>query len=130
MCLPEGVYYGWLGPLDGPRVAAAHLGGRVVLEHYRGRSCHPFVVQAADYFARRELGLAGVYDLLAERVERLDGRTHRIVFSTPDGRRVVAEVVVTADPDPRRLTCRAARPGRPPRYTLVRLEGDAPAGGR
>jgi hypothetical protein len=129
VCLPEGVYYGLLGPFDGPRVAAAHLDGRVDLEHYRGRSCHPFVVQAADYFARRELGLLGVHDLVAERLERLDGDTSRVVFATPDGRRVVTDVVVTADPDPRRLTCRAARARGAPRGGGAPRAGGGGGGG-
>jgi hypothetical protein len=130
VCLPEGVYYGRVGPLDGPRVAAAHLDGRVELDHYRGRSCHSFVVQAAEYFARRELGLLGVHDLVAERHDRLDDGVHRVEFAARDRRPVVAEVVVTADPDARRLTCQALRAGRPPRYALARLEAGTPAEGR
>jgi hypothetical protein len=110
VCLPEGVYYGRVGPLEAPRVAAAHLAGRIDLAHYRGRSCHSFVVQAADYLVRRALALDRLDDLRAERRESLDVGVHRVTLAVRDGRRVRAEVRVTPDPEPRRLTCQALRP--------------------
>jgi hypothetical protein len=122
VCLPEGVYYGRVGPFDARRIAAAHLAGRIDLAHYRGRSCHGFVVQAAEYFARRDLDLGRLDDLVAERCVSHDSARHEVVFATADGRTVTAEVTVAPDPEPRRLTCQALRSANPPRYTLRRLE--------
>jgi (2Fe-2S) ferredoxin len=122
VCLPEGVYYGRVAPFDAARIAAAHRAGRLVLDHYRGRSCHPFVVQAADLFVRRELGLVHLDDLAATRVERRPAAVYRTMFATRDGREIVADVAVAPDPEPRRLTCQALRAANPPRYALVGLE--------
>ena len=47
VCLPEGLYYGRVGPGDAWTVLDEYLAGRIELEHYRGRSCYPFAVQAA-----------------------------------------------------------------------------------
>jgi hypothetical protein len=119
VCLPEGVYYGRLGPLEATRVAVAHANGKVVLEHYRGRSCHPFAVQAAEYFLRVELRADGIEDLLVTAVGRGAGEgTRAVKFETAWGERHVIEVAVTHDPEPQRLTCYSPRPGNPPRYAL------------
>jgi (2Fe-2S) ferredoxin len=71
VCLPDGVYYGRVDPDDAARLLADHRAGTVDLDRYRGRSCLPPLVQAADLFARRHLD---------ER--RLDGLT---VLSTEPG---------------------------------------------
>jgi hypothetical protein len=125
VCLPEGVYYGRVGPLEAPAVAAAHRDGSIVLDHYRGRSCHPFIVQAADYFVRRDLGLVGLADLRLAGRARVAPGTERIAFALRDGREVRCDVHVAPDPEPRRLTCQAPRASHPPRYTLAGLHLDA-----
>ena len=122
VCLPEGVYYGRVGPLEAAQVAAAHRAGRVDLDHYRGRSSLPFVVQAAEHFLRRERGLVRLDDLVAQARERVDSLTHRVLFAARDGRRYRVEVTVTPEPEARRLTCHASQPGSPPRYALTRLD--------
>lgn len=119
VCLPEGVYYGRLGPLEARRVAQAHDGGRLVLDHYRGRSCYPFAVQAAEYLLRRELGLERLDDLSVLDTQRgVVGDTRAVTFETAAGERHVVEVEVSAGAQPQRLTCHAAQPSMAPRYTL------------
>lgn len=118
VCLPEGLYYGQVGALDAAALAEAHLDGRLDLDHYRGRSCLPFVVQAAEYFARREHSLLRIDDLVAVGWEALNATLHRVRFRTSDQGSVTVDLVAEPDPDARWLTCNATRPGRPPRYRL------------
>ena len=47
VCLPEGLYYGRLSRPDALSVVDDHLGGRVRLASYRGRSAYSMAVQAA-----------------------------------------------------------------------------------
>jgi hypothetical protein len=56
LSLPSGVGYGYLDPEDAPELAAACRENRIDLAHLRGRSCFPVVVQAAEYYLRRETG--------------------------------------------------------------------------
>lgn len=100
LVLPEGLYYGRLGPEDAATLVRAHRLGELDLEHLRGRSRWPFVVQAAEVFLRRELGLTGIdgLDLLA-----VEGR--RVRFGVEGG---VFEVVLGVEHQaPAQLTCRA-----------------------
>jgi len=67
--LPEGLYFGRVRPEDALGVLDDHLGRRLDLERFRGRSCYPFAVQAADLEVRRMAGLTGIDDLALEWVE-------------------------------------------------------------
>lgn len=120
VCLPHGVYYGRVGADDGSRVLAAHQRGQVDLEHYRGRSCDPPAVQAAEWFARRRLGLDRLDDLVA-RYQRAgpDG----LVAVGLDGPAGPVEVRLRVAPaaTPRPITCDATSLRAPPTYTLVDL---------
>jgi hypothetical protein len=55
LVLPHGLYYGRLDPAAAVGVADAHLGGRVDLEHLRGRSGMAMSLQAAEIELRRYL---------------------------------------------------------------------------
>jgi hypothetical protein len=63
VCLPEGLYFGRVGGQEADEVLESYLAGRIDLERYRGRSCYPFPVQAAEVHVRRETGLVGFHDL-------------------------------------------------------------------
>lgn len=63
ICLPHGLYYGRLTPETAVAAAAAHAGGRVELDVYRGRAGAPQAVQSAKYHTRRQEGLTGIDDL-------------------------------------------------------------------
>jgi hypothetical protein len=54
-CLPTGVYFGRVEPGEAAGLLAALADGVVDLDRYRGRSCYPPLVQAAEILARREL---------------------------------------------------------------------------
>lgn len=118
--MPDGVYYGGLDPERAVVVAEAHLAGHIELDAYRGRSAHPFVVQAAEHFLRGERGLTGMDAVRWTDREALDDDRWRITFATPDGG-VAVDVRAGREDEPRQLTCRAQQLARPPRYELLAL---------
>jgi hypothetical protein len=115
VCFPHGVYFGRVGPAEAPTVAREYAQGRLSLDHYRGRSCYPFDVQAAEYYVRRRLDLTGVEQItLVDRVDAGDGHA-RVTFLA--GGRPVALVVRPRPTDqPRPLTCYAEHLSRPSVY--------------
>jgi hypothetical protein len=120
VCFPHGLYFGRVGAAEAPGVAAGYEQGLVDLDHYRGRSCDPPAVQAAEWFARRRLGLRRVDDLTA-----LDWRTGpdglvAVGLAGPRGR-VEVRLRVGAAAEPRALTCAKLWQETPPTYTLVGL---------
>jgi hypothetical protein len=121
VCLPEGVYYGRVGPGEAPRVVALHERGRLDLEHYRGRCCFPPAVQAAEHFLRREQGLTELDELVAESREAAPDGVVAVGFATRTGDRWLVRLRVTATEPDRLLTCNATRPHRPPGYHLLDL---------
>jgi len=120
VCLPDGHFYGHLDPSSALRVVTAHEQGQVVLDHWRGRSTLPFVVQAAEGYVRAAIGLAGRDDVRF-RGSRRDGDRHRVRFGLSTGGEVVAVVGVSERTVPEGLTC--AGTGRiTPSFELVALE--------
>lgn len=61
--LPEGYAHGYLTPETAGRVVAAYARGEVDVATMRGRSSLPRPAQAAEVFAREQLGVAGIADL-------------------------------------------------------------------
>jgi hypothetical protein len=127
VCLPQGVYYGNVGPAEGVRIARGHARGRIELSRYRGRSSQPFTVQAAEYLARAELGWDHLDALTHETTEELDGETVRVRFAAHEGGTVMVTMAVHPDERRLRLTCHAQRLSSPPRYRLLALEWSGPA---
>lgn len=120
--LPYGLYYGRVTPADAADLVLATEQGRVVPDLLRGRSCVPDVAQAAQHWARRELGDLGIdaYEPLA--VRRVDERTHDVELLDGDGpAAVTVRVRARLSPQLHHLTCRAQRPGRARSYDLVSL---------
>jgi hypothetical protein len=115
LVLPTGHLYGQV-PEDGGGLAAAHARGEVVLTGLRGRAGLTPPAQAAQQFARVELGLLGVADLPVVSVRSegagADGTERfEVGLAGPDGAvRVVLDSRLSADS--RRLTCAALKPGR------------------
>lgn len=105
LVLPHGLYYGRLEPVDAAGFAAAHLGGRLDVAHLRGRSSHPFSVQAAEVYLRRHLGEDRI-DPLPLVVHDRTGTETTAVFEVGAGRWKVR--VHTEPGQPRALTCRSA----------------------
>ena len=111
--LPDGLYFGRVGPGDAWPVLDEYLAGRIHLEHYRGRSCYSFAEQAAERAVREAAGLRGIDDL--ELVEH-DGA--HIVFRA-GGRRF--DVGVTAEAgELTYLTC-SSETLRHPRHYAARI---------
>lgn len=117
VCLPHGVYYGRVERDEVPTVVDEYLAGQISLAHYRGRSCWPFAVQAAERRVRAEEGLGGLDDLSLEGVAETGQSRWRIRFATPDGTR---DVVVVAEPgELTQLTCNSDAAKRPIRYVAM-----------
>jgi hypothetical protein len=113
VCLPLGVYFGRLDRTSAPVVLAGYLDGRVDLEHYRGKTCYPFPVQAAELWVRRTLRLDGLADVVPT-----EWATGRVRFALAGGREVTARVRTVAADAERTLTCTAGSAVRPPAYAV------------
>lgn len=111
--LPEGLYYGRVRPEEAWTLLDDHLGRRVYLEHFRGRSTQPFAVQAAEIALREREGLRGIDDVRVERAERRGERWEirlRAAERSYDVELRVEAAELTY------LTCNAATLRHPPRY--------------
>ena len=117
LLLPDGLYYGRLDPDAALRVAAAHAGGRLVLDHLRGRSTLPMPVQAAEIGLRRHLG--------EERLDALRflGRVHDGALTAArfavDGTEYVVAVRSRIAVEAVRLTCQARVDNPVPAHEVV-----------
>ena len=111
VCFPEGVYYGRVESEDVEPLVEAHREGKLLLERYRGRSCYPFVVQAAERAVRVEAGLRGIRDLELVASEKDGDDTWRVRFlAVPDEQ--VHEVALATEltEEALYLTCNAPTP--------------------
>jgi len=114
VALPQGIYYGRVNGGDVPGLLDHHLSGQLALQHYRGRSCWPFVVQAAERRIRAEEGLTAFADLSLRSVSRDGEDRWTVAFDTRVGTRemdVVAELGELTQ-----LTCSSPVARRPRRY--------------
>lgn len=120
LVLPHGLYYGRVGVADVPDLVRAVRDDRVWLRGYRGRSIHPFPVQAAEAELRR-----------ARRADEIDAV--RVVGWTDQGETTVVDLEVGTDrwqvrvdttphEDAWQLTCGADRVGRPPVHRIASIE--------
>ncbi|HEX2031075.1 MAG TPA: sucrase ferredoxin [Actinomycetota bacterium] len=116
VCFPHGVYFGRLSPEAAPAVARGYAEGGIDLRFYRGRSCYPPPIQAAEHFLRRHLDLRGIEDVAVRSHEQRPGNRHLTGWDTPSGRWVV-DVEVVRRPD-QMLTCKADHPGHPRGFEL------------
>jgi len=113
LVLPHGFYYGQV-PGDGADLVAAHAQGRVALPWLRGRAGVPIPAQAAQHFARGELGLLDVEALPVVAVAPLtppgsEVERWTVTLAGPDGD-VVTGVESRPSEVAARLTCRATHP--------------------
>jgi hypothetical protein len=116
VCFPHGLYFGRVTPGDAEAVTSAYGAGVIDLDFYRGRSCYPPAVQAAEYFVRRHFDRTGVDDL--ELVEyRASPYRHLTQWRTIGGAVHGVDVEVVTAPE-RVLTCKAAAPHRPHAFVL------------
>jgi hypothetical protein len=109
--LPHGLYYGRVEREDAVRLVDDQLSGRVLVDRYRGRSIHPFAVQAVEQTLRQEHDLAAIDAL---RLEQVAGA--RVVFASDA--RTYERAVEEHPGDLAFLTCNATEERRPPRYVV------------
>jgi hypothetical protein len=90
LVLPSGLQLGRVAAANAAAVVGEALGGRIVLEHYRGRTAYTARVQAAERVVRESRGLVGLSELAL-----VDDDGAEIVFVDGDGRehRAVADEV-------------------------------------
>lgn len=115
---PYGIYYGRVMPHDVQMLVDKTKLGEIVLRHYRGRSCYPRAVQAAEYFLRRETGLLGI---AAVRLASFTAETLTSDFVGADGERFRVSVRLVPDFFEARLTCSAEEASPIPQYELASL---------
>jgi len=83
--LPHGLYYGHVAPDAAADLVHAHEQGRVVTALLRGRSSFAAPVQAAQHYARRELGEDRLDALAPVRVERVADQCWRVTMASAGG---------------------------------------------
>jgi hypothetical protein len=98
-CFPHGLFYGRVGPSDGPEIIASYRREEIYLHCYRGRSPYDSLVQAADYFVRSETGVLDVDAFRLERVVHDNGRAS-VTFRDGSRRHSVNLRLFVGDPRP------------------------------
>ena len=121
LSLPSGVTHGRLTPDDAPALVAALRSGRVLPHRWRGRSCDPGVVQAAEGHARLERGIDAV-DALRPRAVVDEERGRWRVDLEHEGRPLRVHLRVGSAPA-HRLTCSATDDRHARTWELERIEG-------
>ena len=108
--LPQGLYYGRVGPTDVGGLLAAHASGRVYLDRYRGRSAYSFPVQAAEQAIRDSEELLGIDELALLGSQRRDEDAWTVRFEATDGSVHELDVAATLTDEPVYLTCGSRAP--------------------
>jgi len=121
--LPEGLYFGRVAPAEAWTVLDDYLARKVRLEHYRGRCCYAFAVQAAEYHVRVHADLPGIDHLRLDGARRDDPRW-LVRFAAPGGR--TYDVSVRVEPgELTHMTCSDDELKRPPRFVAEILRESA-----
>jgi hypothetical protein len=120
VCLPDGVYFGRVEPDEAERVLRDHANGLLDLDRYRGRSCYPPLMQAAEIFARRAMEERRL-DALHFESGTLDDTDAVVVLIHRDGRRATVEVAREPAP-PESLTCADLTEHVPWHHRLVSID--------
>jgi hypothetical protein len=87
LVLPAGIHLGHVEPGEAGEIVASALAGRIELDRYRGRTCYPPPVQAAEHAIRAAHGLTEVSEL---RLEAFEGSL--VSFRDTSGERYAARV--------------------------------------
>jgi hypothetical protein len=103
VCLPTGVYFGRVEPEEAAALLHDHDAGVLDLDHFRGRSCFPQPVQAAEILARQELGERGLHALRLDHWQWLDDQRAEVTFH--HGEALVTVHVVRRPAPAAALTC-------------------------
>lgn len=123
VCLPEGLYYGRVEPARGAAVVRAHQRGLIVPAGWRGRSCHPFAVQAAEELVREAADEWRIDAIRLRSFKHVAGGmvdARFLVGTTEWWVRLSVEHAA-----PAQLTCRADHEHPAPRYELLAITRNA-----
>ena len=120
LVLPDGLYYGRLDAETAPRMAAAHLDGRLDLDHLRGRSSLPMPVQAAEIALRRHLDEPRLDEVVLLGHRGVGGET--VARFAVGGGEYAVRVRSAGGDETFALTCRASVDSPVPRHEIVSIE--------
>ena len=121
LVLPRGDYFGRLEPHDAASLVDNYEAGMLDLDHHRGRSTYPRLVQAAEHFLRISRSLASFEDLELVEYRRIDHDHAEVAFRDADEIPHRLLVVARSLSGQDFLTCRAEEPGHSVAYELVSL---------
>lgn len=85
LCFPHGIYYGRIRGNKIFDLIEEYKKGQIYLEGYRGRSCYPSHVQAADYFLREERGIREISAFYLSEIESVAQDSWIVRFSEAYG---------------------------------------------
>lgn len=106
VALPHGIYYGRVTPAGATALAHRHVEGRLTLSSFRGRSCFAPPEQAAQHFARLELGVDEIDALASAGTEEIAPGETAVRLAHGDATVTVVVRERESEPTPR-LTCGA-----------------------
>ena len=118
VCLPDGIIYGRVSALDGPRLADAYVAGRVDPTLLRGRSAWPAAAQVAEQELRLASGLTAIDAVQLAGADVID--TQAVVnLATTDGSTHRFELRAEPAHPPRPTSCRADELEEPVHWRIV-----------
>jgi hypothetical protein len=116
---PDGLYFGRVGTDDVWPLLDDYLARRIYLARYRGRSCHAFPVQAADYAVREATGITDIDGVRFVSGERSGSRSWSVrMLAQQSGETYEVEVEQEAG-ELTYLTCDAETLRHPRRYVAT-----------
>ncbi|MGQ0625200.1 MAG: sucrase ferredoxin [Sporichthyaceae bacterium] len=122
-CFPHGLYFGRLDADAALMAAAAYREGRIHPDHYRGRTCWPGPVQAAEIWLREHLDVRGVDALTVLGGDLRSGR-ERVDFAVDHPERAVhgtwaVRLRIDIDARARPLSCGSDQHETVPRFVML-----------
>ena len=120
VCFPHGLYYGHITGEDIMAIHTDYSHRRIRVANYRGRSCFPFPIQAAEYFVRSESGVLGLDMLFFKQSSRLSRSKWQAEFGSGTGQTVYAvEFAATKSNFRNYLRCNSAEQESVIQYQLI-----------
>jgi hypothetical protein len=119
-CFPHGLYFGRVAPDRAVDIAEAYRDGEIRLDHYRGRTCWPAPVQAAEIWVREETGATAVDGVRPVSQDRAGDLT-TVRFEVAGAGTWTARVREREDPKARLVKCHATETSCPAAFELVGL---------
>lgn len=123
VCFPDGIFYGHVTEQTVRLMVQEYYERRILLPNFRGRSCYPFPVQAAEFFARRETEFRGIGDLKFLTFDPVKPNEWRVRFFAKVDAKVHQVSLRSGLSDfQNRLTCHSTEPRSVVQYSLIAHE--------